>query len=75
MKNEHQSHSENRGFERAAVAEWSRLNPRYVRPGDGIRGTFVIGFREGLHAYFAPLRMLFWLVSHAVKSAWRLVKG
>ena len=75
MENQLQSHSENRGFKRAAVAEWSRLNPRYVRPGDDIRATFVIGFREGLHAYFAPLRMLFWLVSYSVKPALKLVQG
>lgn len=62
------------GFKPAALAEWSRLNPKYDRPGEGVRSMFVNGFREGLSGYFAPLRMTLWLVSYAARSAWRFMK-
>jgi hypothetical protein len=68
------SSSATEGFKQAALAEWSRLNPKYARPGEGVRSMFVNGFREGLPGYFAPLRMTLWLVSYAARSAWRLVK-
>jgi hypothetical protein len=42
--------------------EWRRLNPRCIRPEDGLRVVFFKGFHAGLFGYFAPLRMLWWLL-------------
>lgn len=43
--------------------EWQRLNPVYIRPGDGFFKTMWNAGRKTLPVYFAPARM-----------AWRLIK-
>jgi hypothetical protein len=45
------------------------MNPRYIQASDGFRETFVNGWREGLIGFFAPLRMLLWVIRYAAKAA------
>lgn len=54
-------------FKEQWLGEWRRLNPKYVRPDDNLRQQFWHAFLEGLPAYFAPLRMLWWIL----KGGWR----
>lgn len=49
------------------LAEWRRLNPKYVRPDDNLWQVFWHAFMEGWPGYFAPLRMAWWLI----KGGWR----
>ena len=46
----------------AFAAEWRRLNPVFVQPQDSIIRLFMSGCREGLYGFFAPLRLLWWLL-------------
>lgn len=56
-----QSH-ERISFKHLAAAEWSRLNTRKrIQDSDGWKNIGVI-FRESLASYFAPIRMVFWLL-------------
>jgi hypothetical protein len=50
------------------LTEWRRLNPKYARPDDNLRQVFGHAFQEGLPAYFAPLRMLWWLLLRSWRS-------
>lgn len=42
--------------------EWKRLNPKHVKPDDGLWATFVGAARETVPGFFAPLRMLWWVI-------------
>ena len=50
-------------FKDEFLSEWRRLNPRYVRPGDGFWRTVAHAAREALPGYFAPLRIGLWLIA------------
>lgn len=54
-------------FQRRLRNEWQRLNPRYVKPEDTFWQSFLGGLREGLQGFFAPLRLLWWLVTRSWK--------
>lgn len=47
--------------------EWLRLNPRFVKAEDSLGRSFLGGLREGLQGFFAPLRLLWWLVTRSWK--------
>lgn len=49
-------------------AEWRRLNPRFMKAGDGLREAFIHGFQEGFPGYFAPVRMAWWLVKRGLRA-------
>ena len=53
-------------------AEWTRFNPKHVKPGDGLWATFVGAARETVPGFFAPLRMLWWVMLYAARrlSKW-----
>lgn len=59
-------------FKQEFLAEWSRLNPKFRRPGDGIFETFKNAFREGIYGYFSPLWILLWSLRFVAK---RLVQA
>lgn len=48
-------------FKNDFFVEWKRLNPRLAERGNGLKASFVQGFYEGWHGYFAPLRMAWWI--------------
>ncbi|MEO5658575.1 MAG: hypothetical protein ABIQ90_02095 [Polaromonas sp.] len=48
--------------------EWCRLNLQYIRPEDGLLATLAGAVRETLPGYFAPLRMLWWLIKYAKRQ-------
>ena len=52
-------------FKEEFWAEWARLNPMYSTANDGVKDIFVHAFHETLHGYFAPFRMLLWLLKAA----------
>lgn len=54
-------------FKEEFWAEWARLNPVFCRDEDNILVRFLRGFHEGWYGYFAPLRILWWLVKAAKK--------
>jgi hypothetical protein len=53
-------------FKKEAAAEWDRLTPRYVQPGDGLAMVFLHACKETVPGYFAPFLMLVWLMRKAV---------
>ncbi len=58
-------------FKNDFQTEWARLNPPYSGPAEGLKKLFLQGFHEGIHWYFAPLRLMPWLV----KATFRWVGG
>lgn len=52
----------NLSFQQRFRQEWVRLNPRLVKPGDSLTQVFVGACRETLPGFFAPIRMLWWLL-------------
>lgn len=54
-------------FRQRLRAEWQRLNPRFVLPEHSLGQCFVAACREGLYGFFAPLRLLWWLVTRSWK--------
>lgn len=48
------------------LAEWQSLNPRHVTYNSGFSGWLNGIFKESVVGYFAPLRMLNWLVMRIV---------
>lgn len=49
-------------FVRRCREEWQRLNPTFVRSDASLSESFWGGCREGVYGFFAPLRLLWWLL-------------
>lgn len=49
-------------FRERCRAEWQRLNSRYVGEDDTPERALVQAAREGILGYFAPLRLIWWLL-------------
>ena len=49
-------------FRERCRAEWKRLNPRYVGEDDTPGRALMQAAREGVIGYFAPLRLIWWLL-------------
>lgn len=57
------------GFKRSAFAEWARLNPHYIQPGDSFGAVLVHAARETLPGFFAPLRIAGWILRYIFAAA------
>jgi hypothetical protein len=56
-----------KSFQARLQEEWQRLNPRFVSMDDSLRQSFLTGLREGFHGFWAPLRLLWWLLTRSWK--------
>ncbi len=54
-------------FHKRLQEEWRRLNPRFTSKDDSLRQSFLGGLREGFHGFWAPLRLLWWLLTRLWK--------
>ena len=54
-------------FKRRCRDEWRRLNPRFVQSDASLGEVFWSACRESGYVFFAPLRMLWWLLL----NSWR----
>lgn len=49
-------------------AEWRRLNPVYVKENSGFWLWLGCIFKETVPGYFAPLRMVYWLLTQKTQK-------
>lgn len=49
-------------FRERCRAEWNRLNPRSVGENDSPGRALLLAARDGGIGYFAPLRLIWWLL-------------
>lgn len=54
-------------FQQRLREEWRRLNPRFASKEDSLQQSFLSGFREGFHGFWAPLRLFWWLLTRSWK--------